>query len=287
MSTVPAMQHPALMIEESHFVKQLKNLALLMGATAVLLSGNATAETKKAAKPTAAKANDAKAAEAKPAEGKAPELVPSGPNFLYNASFETWNDDGTIAAWNVAEGSGDTWEKTTGTKVAAAPGGGAAAIELAAPGKDKLVALAQNVMPNRILHKRRLALSAQVKTAEKEQLHMLLTYKVNGKKETRRRLAQGTGEWEKLEDQFWVPEGADVNSFRVEFIVQKGTKDAIQIDDVRLHIMSPKGAPAPKAPAAPSTPPAKADAPKADAAKSEAAKPEAAKPATKEAPKKK
>jgi hypothetical protein len=171
------------------------------------------------------------------------EYVGIPPVLVYNASFETWEADGAIASWNLAEGFEDKWEPVKAKKVAAAPQSGSSAIELPAPAKDQTVVLSQTLMPGKIVTKRRLQLSAKVNTTEKEAVHLVLTYKAGDKTETVRRVAQGTGTWETLETQFWVPENADLGSFRLQIIVQRGAKASCQLDDVRVQHMAPKGSP--------------------------------------------
>ena len=192
------------------------------------------------------------AAPVKPAEPAKPvELVPAGPNLLNNPSFENWAADGKLAVWNLAEGK-DTWTPITGKKVAGEAQSGSFAIELPPPSGDKHVVLAQTVLPDKIIPERRFALSAKVSAPEKESVLMMLTYKANQKTESIRRLSQGGAGWEKLSTEFLVPKEADTASFRIQFIVHQGLTSPVQIDDVRMQVVGPKGSAAAKqaAPAA-------------------------------------
>lgn len=207
-----------------------------------------------------------------PAPVKLEDLVPVEPNFIANPSLENWEADGTPVSWNMAEGFESTWEPVKVKKVAGAPDAGDSAIELPAPTDENVVVLSQSIADGKIRGNLRLFVSAQVNSQEKESLHLVLTYKDKGETQTVRRVSQGSEGWEKLEAQFWVPVTADLASFRLQFIVQKGVKDAVLVDDVRVQLMAPKDSPAAKRPA-----PAPAPAPAPEAAAPEApAKDEAA-----------
>lgn len=281
-------------------MNQLKSIALSATLIATLFAGctpaapTAPAQPKPAAPtPPAAPApkekapTPAPAAKPKPAEPAKPvELVAMGANYLYNASMEMWDADDKIAVWNVAEGTDPNWKNIGTKKVAAAPKGGNNAIELPAPAEGQTVVMSQTVLDGKVQPMRRLLVSAQVNSQEKESVHMLLTYKVGQQTETIRRVANGAATWDTLEAQFWVPKEADTASFRIQFIVQKGVKNPVQIDDVRIQTMYPKGtvlpeekpvaAPAVAAPAvaapAVAAPVAKAEPVKEEPKKEEAAK---------------
>lgn len=212
--------------------------------------------------------------------------VPNGPNFLYNASFEVWGADGTAASWNIGEGEGKDWAPVTVKKVAPAPSSGSSSVEIPASTDGQMVIVSQTVLPGKIKPEQRLLVSARAKAKTPEILHMVLTYKAGDKVETVRRVCQGGGDWSTMDTQFFVPKDADPASFRIQFILRKEAKEAIQLDDVRLQHMVPRGSqsaapkppvPAPAAAPAPTTDAAKVVAPQpASAAKPEAAKPEAA-----------
>lgn len=264
-------------------MNQLKTLSLTAVLLATAFAGCAPAPPAPAQAPVppaappapvAKKAEPAKpAAPAPPAKPAEPVvLVPAGENFVYNASFETWKG-GEAGAWNLAEGFEDKWEPVKAQELTAAAHG-ESAIALPAPAEGKTVILSQTIMPGKVVPERRLFVSAQVNSQEKESLHLVLTYNVDGKTETIRRVSQGDAGWAKLEAQFWVPKNVDPASFRIQFIVQKGVKNPVQLDDVRIQMMYPKGsepkpAPAPKPAAAKAEEAPKAEEKKADEKKEE------------------
>jgi len=213
-----------------------------------------------------------------PAAKKAPEkpvvYVPFGENLLYNAGFETWDGE-TLKSWNLQEGFESEWKPVLGKKVESTDKPETFLVELPeASSEDKLVILAESVVPGRVIPGRRLFFSARVLASTPDKFHVLLTYKQAGKTETVRRIHSGNGQWEVLGAEFWVPFDADPNTFRVQFIRQKGDKGLAQVDDVVLRMMAPEGTVAPAKPA-PAPAPAAAEAAK-EAPKKEETKPVAA-----------
>jgi hypothetical protein len=237
-------------------MKQLKQLVFAAAVFAAILSSCTPTSEPSAPKAVPAPKNvpapKAESASAKPVESAKPvPLEPAGPNLLHNASFEIWTADEKIGAWNLAEGN-ENWTPILGKKIPGAPQGGSTAIELPPPSEGKQVVLSQTIGPDKVIPLRRLALSAKVNSPEKEAVHMTLNYRINEKTETVRRVSHGIPGWEKLSAEFWVPKEADPASFRIQFVLHSGVKSPVQIDDVRMQLMSPKGS-LPAKPAAPAT----------------------------------
>lgn len=223
--------------------------ALALGGCAPTAPAPPAAPPATAPAPAPAKPEPAKPEAPKPAPAPAPEkpkaplkYVPVGDNLIFNPSFEKWDGDGSVDAWNLAEGMDATWEVLKGLRVGVEVAHGENAIELPKPGEGKTVILSQTVLPGKIQPKERLRVSAQAKAGAEGVLHLLLTYKQGGQEQVVRRIHSGSGAWETLQHEFWVPADADPASFRLQFIVKGAEGAPVQIDDVRvLHL---KGVPA-------------------------------------------
>lgn len=204
--------------------------------------------------PTPAPVAAAKAEAPKPVPAPSPKPKPKAPvkyvvtgeNLLFNPSFENWNEDGSVAAWNLAEGLDATWTPVKGARVGVDVPVGKNAIELPSPAAGNTVVLSQTILPGKVQPSQRLWISAMAKANAQESLHLLLTYTAGGKEQQVRRIHSGGGAWENLVDKFWVPADADTASFRVQVIVKNADASPVQLDDIRvLHMKAvPADAPA-------------------------------------------
>lgn len=172
--------------------------------------------------------------------GKPVEFAASGPNLLDNPSFENWSKEGTLNGWNLAEGSGKEWKPVKAVKAPGAAGDKTAAIEIPPPSGENITVLMQSLPPAKALPGRRFVLSAKVNSTEKEAVHIVLTFRADKKEQTVRLVSSGVTGWEKLSKEFWLPKEADPKSLRVRFIVQRGVKAPVQLDEACLQLMSPK-----------------------------------------------
>ncbi len=168
---------------------------------------------------------------AKPEKKEPPKPQPL-PEIIVNGSFAEWRD-GVPHSWNVREGQGDQWvtvqaKKTTGSKE------GSVAVELPVPGKDKLAVVSQTIAAHRISTGRKLTLSAMLKAPKEEELHAVVSYKVDGKEVKERVYTSGSGAWEKLENTFEVPANADPASFRISLIRRPLSDGAALVEMVSL-----------------------------------------------------
>ncbi len=168
---------------------------------------------------------------AKPEKKEPPKPKPL-PEIIVNGTFEDWRD-GAPHSWNVREGQGDNWvtaqaKKTTGSKE------GSVAVELPLPGKDNFAVVSQTIAAHRIKTGRKLTLSAVLKAPKEEELHAVVSYKVDGKEMKERVYTSGSGAWEKLENAFEVPANADPASFRISLIRRPLSDGAALVEMVSL-----------------------------------------------------
>lgn len=242
----------------------LRRVIMLMLAGALLFPGLVQAEDKKKAEPKKVEAKPVapkteKAATPKGEKAPAPPapsaFEPVGPNFVSNPSFEDWKA-GAPLTWNIATGAAETWEAVKAKQDADAQNG-KVSISIPAPKLKETVVVAQTLGTGNLKfkHETRVLLAASVKTPAKNTLHIVLSYNRGGQEHKIRRIAEGTGKWEKLRQEFWIPKDADLESFRLSITRLPGAEGKVLVDDVKVQLMAPakpaaKATPAPN-PAAP------------------------------------
>lgn len=240
----------------------IRRTFLLALTVAFLVASSAPAEEKKQSEPKKkaapakaepkSKAADTKEAAPKSTAAAAPaapsNFEPVGPNFVGNASFEDWKA-GAPLVWNLAEGAGDKWSPVTAKQHADAQDG-KVSISLPAPKAKQTVVIAQTLGQgrNKFKHDTRFMLAAAVKTKGENTVHVVLSYKRGEKEHKIRRIPRGTGEWEQLRQEFWIPKDADLSSFRLSITRLSGAEGDVLVDDVKVQQMAP-AKPAPASPA--------------------------------------
>lgn len=159
-----------------------------------------------------------------------------GAELVSNPSFELWGNDQPLD-WEITEGRGKSWQAV---KLGKASGAleGTAALELPEPQGENMVLVAQNLDFTKFKPGRNILVRATVKASAKDQLHIVLSFKVKGKVMKKRVCASGKEGWENIQGRFWIPPETDPKSLRLVIFRHPKGPGQVFVDSVSVKFIA-------------------------------------------------
>ena len=135
--------------------------------------------------------------------------------------------------WWASQRTDGKWSSVRLEKVPGAKGG--AAMQFPSITDGKMVVVEQNVNGKKLLPGVNTRLGALCRAAKGKQLHILFSYKKDGKEEKYGASHSGTGEWTEVKKWFTLPAGFDTSSCRVLIMCSSNQPGTVEVDDVTLQ----------------------------------------------------
>jgi len=151
---------------------------------------------------------------------------------LANGSLDKWKD-GMPIGWQASQRTDGKWSKVRLEKVPGAKGGAAMQFPLIAG--ERLVVVEQNVNGKKLLPGVNTRLDVLCRAAKGKQLHILFSYKKDGKEEKHGVEHSGTGEWTEVKKWFTLPAGFGTSSCRVLLLCSSSQPGTVEVDDITLQ----------------------------------------------------